>query len=121
MAREYLNILDLEGPHVLQNGASLINAKEETIARRWVDANISSFVYELVPAVACDVLLRTDSPGVPDWLHEGHFTVNPYLPFLQSNEYRITVADDLSEVINKSRLLQLDVMRDFSVLTRVLA
>jgi len=49
MAREYLNILDLEGPHVLQNRASLINGKDETIARRWVDGNTSSFVYELVP------------------------------------------------------------------------
>jgi len=63
----------------------------------------------------------TDSPGVTDWFHEGHFTSNPYLPFLQSNEHRIAVTDDLSKVINKSRLLQLDVIEDFGVLIRVLA
>ncbi len=121
MARECLNIQDLEGPHALQSGASLIKGKDETIAKRWVDGNISSFVFELVPAVGCDVLVRTDSPGVSDWFHVGHFTVNPYLFFLQSKKYRITVLDNLSQVINKRRLLQLDATGDFGVLTRVLA
>jgi len=89
-------------------------------AKRWLDGNILSFVYALVvPVMGCNILVMTDSPGVTDWFHEGHFTSNPYLPFLQSNEHRIAVTDDLSKVINKSRLVQLDVMEDFSVLIRV--
>ncbi len=65
-------------------------------------------MYELVPAARCDVLVRTDSPSVSDWFNEGYFTVNPFFPFFQSNEYRITVVDDLSQVINERSLLQLD-------------
>ncbi|MBN2253704.1 MAG: HAD hydrolase family protein [Kosmotogaceae bacterium] len=121
MAREYLNILDIEGPHALQNGAFLIRGKSEIISKRWVDGNISSFLLELAPTLGCDVLARTDSLDAPDWFHEGRFVVNPYLPFLQSNEHRITIVDDLSEVINKRRLLQLDITGDFGALTSVLA
>ncbi|MDD2333267.1 MAG: HAD hydrolase family protein [Mesotoga sp.] len=121
MAREYLNVLDLEGPHALQNGAFLIKGKGEIIAKRWVDGNISSFLLELAPTLGCDILARTDSQDVPDWFHECDFVINPYLPFLQSNEHRITMVDDLSEAIAKRKLLQLDITGDFEVLTRVLA
>ncbi|HDP78449.1 MAG TPA: hypothetical protein ENN47_09765 [Mesotoga infera] len=85
-----------------------------------IDGNISPFLLELTPAFGGNILEKADSPDVPDCFHDGSFVIDPCLPFLQSNEHRITIVDHLSEEISRRRILQID-LRGIGVLTRVLA
>ncbi|AFK06319.1 MULTISPECIES: HAD family hydrolase [Mesotoga] len=120
MAREYLDVLNIEGPHALQNGAFLAKGKGEIFLMRCIERKITEYSVSLASILNCHLLLRTDSSEIPDWYHVGDFALSPYLPFLESNINRIVRLDDLTEVVKSANLLQLDITGDLESLKEIL-
>jgi len=120
MAREYLEVLNIEGPHALQNGAFLAKGNGEIVLRRCLERKITEYSISIASILNCNLLLRTDSMEIPDWYHVGDFALSPYLPFLESNIDRIVKLDDLSEVVKSTNLLQLDITGNLESLREIL-
>ncbi len=120
LTRRYIDVLELEGPHALQNGAIVVTGDGSVLESRSVGRDICYHVIESAFDRQCDVLLRSSSSSVPNWFHRGPFIENPYLPFLQHNSERTSFVTDLNSVIESENILQLDVTGPFEELRGLL-